>query len=493
VEEDRGVVVHSPTPRPSEEDHRPSISPMSDHRLLGILDEREPLPSPPIFTPSSQIADGIGSEVDRGPAGTLRKNTIRFADSLQDVFRRPRAQSRVSDESDVVTMRTLSRASMSSLRVVPATTRDSQPVVESPEEELVPSPGDGLLTARPSQSRLASGGSFQGAGSPILRAADLPSPDLNGLHSPTVSGSRISFNPADLGRSPSRRRPTPPHLVRNPSQVGSTFSIPTHRASGALSPRPALSPGPTGFRTASIRSGADHQRERSSSTLSAEQAALWREVMEEERIASQSAQEAERANQEAEREELRKERERNGLSGPFIETEASVGRAASMSIPKDAPSAGVQRSVTVAPTSTDSGRMRRRGTLAGVGRIVIAANRVSSASRSRPETAAVHIQRDRARSVSSTITGTAPVTAPLPTVSASVPIVRPGPASTDSLADATIGTKVEEFPPSTGVQRGKTVIERMREQSVGAPQSNPQPERAGAGPTGIAATSGWGI
>ena len=488
--EGQEIIVHEPTPRPSEDDHRPSISPMSNHRLLGILDDREPLPSPPLFSPTNEVGNEIGSEIDRGAAGTLRKNTIRFADGLQDVFRRPRAQSSMSDESDIVTMRTLSRASAQSLRTLATTSQAGRPVVESPEEELVASPEDGFVSAgRPSQNRMPSDSSFHGVGSPILRPVDLLPPDQN-PRSPTGSGSgsKISFNPADLGRSPSRRRPTPPHLIRNPTQSSVISQPPPRRASGALSPRPGLSPTPTGFRTASIRSGVG--RERSGSNLSADQAALWREVMEEERIASQSAKESERLKQEAEQEEVRKERERDGISGLFVDsrTASSMGGATSMSISPNVQNADVKRSVTIAPGSNSEGsRIRRRGTLAGVGRIVIAANRISSSTHAGPETAAVHIQRDRGRSVSSATTPAGPVTAPLPAASASVPIVGSDPARLS--ADNLVANGVVPI----GRQRGKTVIERMREQPAGAPQSLPQPERGGAGPSGMAATSGWGI
>lgn len=111
---------------------------------------------------------------------------------------------------------------------------------------------------------------------------------------PPRSGTHLTFAASELGRSPSGRRP---HGRLRSGTVNSRAS------DRSLRPHPRTGSGI--LRTASILS-----RDRTASSVSAAQRALLNEVMEEEKLASQSAKHDEAELNEREKDEVLKERER---------------------------------------------------------------------------------------------------------------------------------------------------------------------------------------
>lgn len=225
----------------------------------------------------------------------------------------------------------------------------------------------------------------------------------------TGTGSRITFSSqaqADLGRSPSGRRPLFTHRASQSSANGP----------GSAGPSRLFSPVPASNTAPSIRSSSafSHQRrDRSSSSLSAAQQALLREVMEEERIASQSAREAERAGLETEREEVRKERERSG-GQPLPPATPTIGSG-------DLRRRGGSISSSTAPGTGSGGDIRRAATSArpgsggGVGNaamVALAAHRFAAGRSRRSNTMSGAHQSplgmgDRERSGSGAMSGRA--------------------------------------------------------------------------------------
>lgn len=109
---------------------------------------------------------------------------------------------------------------------------------------------------------------------------------------PPRSGTHLTFAASELGRSPSGRRPHGRLRSGTVNSRASDRSLQQRGASGIL-------------RTASILS-----RDRTTSSVSAAQRALLNEVMEEEKLASQSAKHDEAELNDREKDEVMKERER---------------------------------------------------------------------------------------------------------------------------------------------------------------------------------------
>ena len=153
------------------------------------------------------------------------------------------------------------------------------------------------------------------------------SPQTAPIHAPTPvriqvppprSATHLTFAASELGRSPSGRRP---HGRLRSGTVNSRHSDRSHPH--------GLPHGRTGsgvMRTASMLAH-DH----SINSVSPAQRALLNEVMEEERVASESAKHDEATLNEKEREELLKEQERLRKSGVCTNTDAGTGEGTSTS------------------------------------------------------------------------------------------------------------------------------------------------------------------
>lgn len=368
----------------------PEMSPIanSERRLLGMMDNLIP-PSPEAHLAETELPSHIGTEVEVTPLQSVRRGTIKFADGVQSIFRRPRADTSRSSHSEALTMRTLSHASTPSV-VIPVSDSPELILSETDRREM----DESFLTPhRPTRqnSRVPSTAEeeedLEDTPSTVVPAPESPSTFISPPRSaPAGPGSRITFSSqsqADLGRSPSGRRPLLSHR-------GSQSSGTPGGLSRLISPVPASVTAPS-IRSASAFS---HQlRERSSSSLSAAQQALLREVMEEERIASQSAREAERVGTETEREEVRKERERAGQALlPATPTTADSTRRRPSVSNSTASASGV---------NVEGGHVRRTATtarsgLGNAGMVALAANRFAAGRRRGHSVASA--PNDRARS-----------------------------------------------------------------------------------------------
>jgi hypothetical protein len=366
--------------RLSEDTARPPLF-SSDVDATGMVDHIIP-PSPDSVPADIGLPENIGSEVETTPLQSVRKGTIKFADGVQSIFRRPTAQ---TSHSEPHSMRSFSQVSTPSV-VVPPATSDSPELIlaEGGQTEM----DEAFLTPHRPASRFhppreqsihehdveTVNTPTQIPGSPTSRFFHPRSPTAG---TTSGSGSRITFSSqrrADLGRSPSGRRPLLQHR--------------SSQSSGTGGPSRLFSPVPPSATAPSIRSASalSHQlRDRSSSSLTAAQQALLREVMEEERVASQSAREAERAGLEKEREEVRKEREKAG-GQPLPPATPSTG------------STGPRRRDSIsssAAPSTANGDIRRSATTAraggvgGAGMVALAAHKFA-AGRGRRQTMSGH-------------------------------------------------------------------------------------------------------
>lgn len=133
---------------------------------------------------------------------------------------------------------------------------------------------------------------------------------------PPRSATHLTFAASELGRSPTGRRP---HGRLRSGTVNSRHSDRSH-------PHPHGRTGSGIMRTASMLS-----RDHSISSVSPAQRALLNEVMEEERVASESAKHDEATLNEKEREELLREQERLRKSGVCPSTDAEAGEGTSTS------------------------------------------------------------------------------------------------------------------------------------------------------------------
>lgn len=304
----------------------------------------------------------IGSEVAGYDGNALGVQRLRSVALAIGSLRRPRAPTAVSAET-TISMQTLGtagshRSDSSSTPTRPGRQDSATSNLLSPMRVSTPSP---IINFHPPPPEPAESDERQGSQGDSIRSLTLPAglPPPSGIIAaepgdvftasltpqsapaqisvpppPPHKSHHLTFAASELGRSPSARKGPMSHMSGR-LRSGTVTSRTSDRSAGHTHGSRIASGGASGMlRTASILS-----RDRSTSSVSAAQRAMLDEVMEEERLASQSAKHDEAALNEKEKDEVLKEQDRlrRSKSGLAAESPArrvswveSMARGASM-------------------------------------------------------------------------------------------------------------------------------------------------------------------